>query len=170
MAAKKALRVVNGTITEFAGVVTSAGAANDGDFPVLDAGGKLDVTLMPTGIGADTAAITTSEALSAGNQVNIFDAGGSVFRVRKADAATGKPANGFVLAAFASGAVATIYFEGTNNQLSGLAPGVLYLSTTVPGGVQSTPPTVAGEILQRVGFAVSATTQNFQAGEPITRA
>ncbi len=54
MAAKKFLRFVNGVFTEIFGVQTSAGASNAGDIPALDDSGRLDQSLMPIGIGADT--------------------------------------------------------------------------------------------------------------------
>jgi hypothetical protein len=74
---------------------------------------------MPTGIGADTASITASEALAAGDLVNIYDSTGA--KCRKADASTsGKEAHGFVLAAVESAASATVYFEGSNTQVTGI--------------------------------------------------
>ena len=166
MAAKKFLRLVAGAITEVVGVVTSAGAANDGDIPALDASGRLSNTVMPVGIGADTASITTSEALAAGDWVNIHNATGA--KARKADATTaGKEAHGFVLAAFASGASATVYFEGLNTQVTGQTAGVVFLTTT-PGVGGPTPPAGAGNIVQALGIATSPTAVNFEMGAPIT--
>ena len=55
MAAKKFLRLVNGVFTEIFGVQASAGAANAGDLVSLDDSGRIDGTMMPVGIGADTA-------------------------------------------------------------------------------------------------------------------
>jgi len=114
MAAKKYLRNLLGRITEVAAVVTSAGAANDGDLVALDATGKLDASVMPSGFGQNTASIQASEALSAGDLVNIHNSTGA--RVRKADATSaGKETHGFVLAAVANGATATsarsVYFS-----------------------------------------------------------
>ena len=157
-----------GTITEKAAIVTSAGAGDSGKIPALDAAGKLDNSVMPTGIGADTASITTSEALSAGDLVNVWNSTGA--KVRKADASSaGKEAHGFVLAAVSSGASATVYFEGSNTQVSGLTPGVQYLSTT-PGVASSTPPSGSGNVVQRVGFATDAAALNFDASVPIVLA
>lgn len=53
-------------------VGTSAGAGDSGKLPSLDGSGKLDNSFMPVGIGADTAAIATSETLAAGDFVNIW--------------------------------------------------------------------------------------------------
>ena len=136
----------------------------------LDASGKLDATVMPVGIGADTAIIVASEALAAGDLVNIWNNAGTA-NVRKADASTaGKEAHGFVLAGFASSASATVYFEGTNNQCTGLTPGVQFLSGATAGKTVNAAPTGAGKVVQRCGFAVSATTMNFDACDPIVLA
>lgn len=168
MAAKKFLRQVAGAITEIAGVVTSAGAGNDGDIPALDSSGRLDTSVMPVGIGADTAAITASEALAAGDFVNVWNSTGA--KVRKADATTaGKEAHGFVLAAVSSSATATVYFEGTNTQVSGQTPGNVFLQTTA-GTAGATVPSTAGNVVQNLGVATSTTTINFERGTPITLA
>lgn len=149
---------------------TSAGAGDSGKVVALDSSGRIDPTMMPTGIGADTASILASEALSAGDQVNIYNNAGTA-NVRKADASTaGKDAMGFVLSAVSSGANATVYFEGTNTQLTGLTPGRQFLSATTPGKTQATAPTGSGQVVQVVGFATSATAMNFQAELPITLA
>lgn len=82
-----------------------------------------------------------------------------------------KNAVGFVLASAAINAPVTVYFEGTITGLAGLTVGAMYfLSDTATGGVTLTVPTVAGRIAQRIGFAISTTEINFEAGEPIKRA
>lgn len=147
---------------------TSAGAADEGKIPALDAAGRLDTTVLPVGIGADTQSITTSEALSAGDLVNIWNSSGA--KVRKADATVaGKEAHGFVLTGAGAGASATVYFEGSNTSMTGLTPGPQFLSTTA-GTATGTAPSGTGNVVQRVGFAVSATTMNFQSGVPVTLA
>ena len=152
------------------GVSVSTGAGSASKTVMLDASGKLDVSMMPTGIAADVGVITASEALAAGDVVNIYNNAGTA-NCRKADASTsGKEAHGFVLAAVASGAAATVYFESTNAQVTGLTPGVQFLSATTPGKTTNTAPTAAGQIVQRVGYATSATSLNFNAGEPIVLA
>lgn len=144
---------------------SSAGAGDSGKLPALDGAGKLDNSFMPTGIGADTASITASEALSAGDLVHIWN-NASVANVRKADATTsGKEAMGFVLTSVSSGASATVYFEGSNTGKTGMTPGKQYLSTTA-GGCTTTAPSGSGNIVQVVGFATSATVINIQANTP----
>ncbi len=156
-----------GTITERSSIDTSAGAGDAGKIVALDSSGRLPNNMMPTGIGADTASIQASETISAGAFVNVHSVTGS-FRVRNADASTtGKQADGFVLAGAASGANATVYFEGTNTQVSSATPGQVWLSDSVPGGFQSSAPTGNGKISQKVGIAVGSSSINFDKGEPI---
>lgn len=169
MAGNKYIKNSSGTLAEEAAIQSSAGAGDAGKIPALDASGRLDSSMMPAGIGADTASIAASENLSAGNLVNVWNDSGTP-KVRKADATTaGKEAHGFVLAAVTAPAAATVYFEGPNTALSGLTAGNLYLSTTA-GGTTSTAPSAAGNVVQRVGVAVSATVLNFEAQQPITLA
>lgn len=165
----KYLAQVAGVLTEKAALVTSAGAGDAGKIPGLDSGGRLDSSLMPVGIAADTKAIVTSEALAAGDFVNVWNSTGA--KVRKGDGSVaGKQVHGFVLAAFGSGATATVYFEGTNNQVTGMTPGDVFLSATTPGTATGTPPSATGQTVQRLGVAVSATEINFEAAQPITLA
>jgi hypothetical protein len=165
----KYIAQVNGRMQEVAGKATSSGAPDAGAITQLDGTGRLDSSLMPVGIGADTQSITASEALAAGDLVNIHNSTGS--KVRKADASVaGKEAHGFVLAGFASGAAATVYFEGTNTQVTGQTPGPVYLSATTAGQATTTPPATAGQIVQLVGLATSPNSINFQFLQPITLA
>lgn len=166
MAVNKYLTNVSGLPTEITAPATSGGAGDAGKLPALDSTGRLDTSFMPTGIGADTSIIQASEALVAGDFVNIHNVAGA-FRVRKADATTnGKIAHGFVLAAVASAANATVYFEGTNGSVTGQTPGDVFLSTT-PGQGTATPPSASGNAVQNIGVATSATTINFQYNRPI---
>ena len=168
MAAKKFLRLVAGVFTEIAATVTSSGASNDGDLVALDSSGRLDNSVMPVGIGADTKSIPASEALAAGDWVNVWNSTGA--KVRKADATTaGKEAHGFVLSAVVSGNPATVYFEGTNTQVTGQTPGPVYLQTTAGAGA-ATVPSASGNVVQQIGVALSATDVNFERSVPVTLA
>ena len=165
MAAKKFLRLVNGVLTEIFGVQTSAGAGNAGDLVSLDDSGRIDNSMMPVGIGADTSTIPASETLAAGDWVNVWNSSGA--KVRKADATTaGKEAHGFVLAAVTSGNPATVYFEGTNTAITGATPGVAYLATTA-GGFAAAAPSGSGNAVQRIGIAVGTTAINFEPHPPV---
>jgi hypothetical protein len=167
--ADKPLHLISGTITEKEATVVSAGAGDAGEIPALDAAGKLDPSLMPTGIAADTALIQASENLAAGDLVNLHDVGGA-WRARKADAsAIGTKAHGFVKAAVTSGQNATVYFEGSNDVLSGLTPGTYFLSETA-GAITQTPPTTSAAIVQEVGVSTAATVLNFEVQRSVVRA
>jgi hypothetical protein len=169
MAGDKFLYNNAGTITEKVSNQASAGAGDAGKVVALDATGRIDNTMMPVGIGADTAVITASEALAAGDLVNVWNSTGA--KVRKADASVaGKEAHGFVLAAVSSGNPATVYFEGTNTQVTGQTPGVVYLSAATAGLATTTAPSGTGQVVQRVGFATSATALNFQSLPPVVLA
>ena len=169
MAAKKLLRLIGGVITEVFGVQTSAGAGNAGDIVALDDTGRIDNSMMPVGIGADTATITASEGLAAGDWINVWN-DASTAKVRKADATTaGKEVHGFVLSAVTSGNPATVYFEGTNTQVTGQTSGPVYLQTTAGTG-GATAPSASGNLVQQVGVALSATSVNFERGTPVVLA
>lgn len=158
-------------LVEIEGLVASAGAGDAGKIPALDAAGKLDNTLMPSGIGADTQLFPASENLASGDLVNIWDDAGTP-RARKADATTtGKEAVGFVLAAVTSGNDATVYFAGEITGLTGLTGGARYfLSAATPGAVTATAPAATGNAAQFVGVARSATEMTFRPSQPVVRA
>jgi hypothetical protein len=168
MPAKRFLRNVGGRVKEVIGVIVSAGAANDGDIPALDATGKLDASVMPAGIGQNTTTAITSEALAVNDLVNVYDNTGTP-TARKADATVeGKEATGFVKAAFGSGATATIYMSGNIiTGLTGLTAGRRYLATTA-GASTATAPSASGNVSQKIGDALTATTILFEPEEPIT--
>jgi hypothetical protein len=169
MAGQKFITNNAGTLTELAAIQSSAGAGDAGKIPALDAAGKFDNSMMPTGIGADTASIQASENLAAGDYVNVWSSSGN-FRVRKADATTaGKEAHGFVLAAVTSGQNGTVYFEGTNTGVTGQTPGPVFLATTAGQGAAAAPSS-SGNVVQRIGVATSATSVNFENNPPIVLA
>lgn len=170
MAGNKYLANVGGRPTEVAAIQASAGAGDAGKIPALGASGRLDESMMPPGIGADTALIQASENLAAGDFVNVWSDAGA-FRVRKADATSvGKEAHGFVLAAVTSGNNATVYFEGPNTQVTDAAPGEQFLSTTAGGFTNDVSAYTGGNVVQSVGVAVSATVINFERSTPIVTA
>lgn len=168
MAVKKLINSnTNGTQTEYSGVTTSAGVGSSGEIPALDSSGKLDSTMMPVGFGQDSVTASAAEALSAGDFVYFNGSGG----VLKADAtAIAKQARGYVIAAVANAASATVFFDDSNTALTGLTPGATYYLSVTSGGVTLTPTTTAGQIVQEVGFASSATNLRVNIQEPIIRA
>lgn len=161
-----------GQLAEKNFIVQSTGAAVAGEGVGLDPSGRLDPSVMPVGIGANTTIAPASEALASGDWVN-FWVNNNTVSVRKADASAGygKKVDGFVLSAVTSGQNATVYKGGDNTALSGLTPGaVYYLSATSPGGITTTPPTASGHLWQPVGKALSASAISYQRTEPIIRA
>ena len=154
MAAQKFLQNVSGKIKEVIAAVTSTANA----IVAMDSTGRIDVSVLPVGVGAEVLTMVTSENLTAGDLVNIYSNAG-VLTARKADATTNaKPAHGFVLASVTSPANATVYSPSqTNTAVTALTIGSEYFLSTTPGAVTTTPPNAAGNIVQRVGVADKTT-------------
>ena len=140
----------------------------------LKADGTVDSTLY-TALPTTTA--VASATLTAGQWVNFHNVAGAK-NCRPADMTDAtKPAQGFVLAGFASAATATVYLYGINTVIPVGAYAAadvgkpVFLSTA--GGTTLTPPTTTGNLLQQVGWvdAVGATvTVNFTNSSGIVRA
>ena len=162
----------NGTEIEVATIDASLGVASSGLVPSLDINGKLDLSFLPSTIGAVTQPAIASEALV--TFVNFWNDGG-VLKVRNADASAGigKKCDGYILGAVASGATAAVYLDiGTVvTGLTGLTPGTRYfLSETAPGGLTATPPTASGHLLQELGKAISETSLKYEPSIGVVRA
>lgn len=159
--AQSFLARVNGRLKQIAAIVTSAGAGDAGKIPALDSSGKLDNSVLPSGIGANQVVVPASEALSAGNYVQLFSDSGTL-KARKADNSNGRPAWGYVEAAVASAANATVKRLNTvNANHTGLTAGGEYWLGTA-GGVIATPLDAtdaanANKVCQYLGVAKSAT-------------
>lgn len=165
MAADKYIYNNAGRLTEKAGTQTGgAGSANK--IVALNAAtGLLDVSMMPVGIGPEVFVTVCSEALAAGDFVNLWLTSGAT-KARKADSTTaGKEADGFVLAVSSNpGDPATVYLEGINNQLSTMTLGAKqYLSTA--GARTETAPSGSGNVVQLLGKADSASEMYFSQNE-----
>lgn len=168
--ADKYIKNNSGQLAEVEATVTSAGAGNAGDIVALDASGKLDTTVLPTGIGAQTKLAATTENLSAGDIVNLYNDSGTI-KARKADASNGRRGYGFVLSSVTSPNNATVYLDGTITGLTSLTPGaVYYLSGSSAGALVSTAPSTSGYISQELGVALSSTELHFEEQQPITLA
>lgn len=155
----KVLRRLNGKNVQYTPATTSAGAADAGKLVALGADGKLDPTMYTAGSGPASRSIPASEALTAGNLVNMYSNSG-VLNVRKADNSNSRPAHGFVTAGVAALANATVYdLDGVITGLSGLTPGSEYFLGTagavITPALDSTTAT-AGSIDQKIGVALSA--------------
>lgn len=168
--AQKTIQLVSGDLTEVEANVTSAGAGDSGKLVALGAGGKLDNTVMPDGIGTDGVTREASETVSAGEIANLWL--DTTAKVRKADASGGvaKKAVGFFPAGITAAASGEIRFDGTITGLSGLTIGATYYLSATAGAITTTPPTTSGHIVQKVGVAISATELSFEPGEPVVLA
>lgn len=168
MSANKYLANILGAITEIAGLQVSTGAPDANKIPAVDSSGRLDISLMPVGVIADTISLATGENLSGGALVNIYNDTGTA-KARNADNSNGRKAHGFVIAATTAPAVATIYFNGPITGLSALTPGTqMFLG--VAGAATATAPTASSSIVQQIGVAGNATEILFNPQMTITLA
>jgi hypothetical protein len=162
MALKRYIEEVGGQ-TQEAVPVNTGGAGKEEQIVATDTNGLIDASLMPAGIGADTASIVASETLVAGDFVNIWDDAGTP-KVRKAIAEDGKTADGFVLDNVTAAASATVYFEGKNTTVNKEGGGLLtggtsyFLSDATAGTVTETAPSASTKHVQRLGKAYSTST------------
>lgn len=154
-----------GRVAEQVATVTGGTVSQAGQIVGLDGSGRLDPTIMPVGVVADTYSGTAGEALTAGDLVYINSSG----NVARASAnAGGNDAMGFVLTSVSNAAQALVYLEGRNTSLSGLTVGArYYLSDTTPGGITDTPVTGSGKRHQYVGKAITTTSLSFEADDGI---
>lgn len=148
--------------------VQVGGEASANKIAALGNDGRFDETMMPPGVGADVVSLATSENLSSGDLVNIYDVAGTA-TARKANATdVTKPCDGFVLEASVTPGPATVYLEGPITGLSGLTAGTrMFLSAATSGAFTATPPTGTGKVVQYIGKAVTATIINFEPEQPI---
>lgn len=152
---------VSGKTVQLFGLVASLGAADAGKLVSTDSSGKLDMSLMPIGIGANTIIATASEAIGAGKFVNFYSNAGSM-GVRLADNSNGRQADGYVKDAAANAVPATVYpLDTTNTALTGLTPGGRYWLGTAGGVIAAaldpTDTANASKLCQELGVAKSAT-------------
>jgi hypothetical protein len=147
-------------------VVQSTGTNVAGEPVGLDSHGKLDVSVLPDGVGARTRVLEASGALSANDLVNAFyDASATKWKVRRASAASLATAcTGFVKDAVSDGENATVYLDGTFDVdpeiVAGLPHVGLYLSAVTPGKPSAYSAEAA--IFQVVGYLVDTNVAEFQ--------
>lgn len=164
----KFLNLSSGTTTQESAINVSTGAPDAGKIPKLDASGTLPLSMLPAGVGAEVLTVTTSEALAAGDFVNLWNSTG--LKARKADAITaGKEAHGFVIAAFGSATSATVYLPSqVNTGVTGKTVGAKQFLGTTAGQSTETAPSATGNVVQQLGVAYSATGILFQPLAAIT--
>ena len=149
-----------GTFDEKIPVVASTGTPDGGRLPAVGDNGRLEQSLLPF-----IYEIEASEALVAGDFVNIHYEGGKRL-VRKASAVdTTRPAHGFVRAASNAAAIAFVYVKGINDAVANaglLTPETVLgrevcLSATAPGAMETVCPAAPGQIIQPMGRIVDVT-------------
>jgi hypothetical protein len=113
-------------------------------------------TSVTAGGGAANTGIYTYPPSMAIRQVACLS-GGDAVGVAGADGPGTQPLIGFV-ASKPSSTQAVIQYSGELSGFSGLIPGATYFLSTMAGQITSTAPTMAGAVVQRVGFARSPTT------------
>lgn len=123
------------------------------------------VQLAVPSSGASADNLPASENIPAGAFVNVWDDAG-VGSLRLADNRDpAKEADGFVLAPFAAGAIATFFRAGDNSALSGLVPGSDCWLGQAGGVIQApldnTDPANAGKISQYLGKSMNAAVLQF---------
>jgi hypothetical protein len=150
------LTFINGAKKLVSTATSSSGVADADKIPSLGTNGRLHASMMPEGFGNLTEVAVCAEPLQPGDFVNFFSSGG-VRYVRKADASNNRPANGFVLVAFAQGESASVQTQGLNSALSALTIGsAYYLSNTQAGAATASLGALTpGHIIQELGCATS---------------
>ena len=155
----KLLHRVGGETKQYKPVQASAGSADAGKVPALNAAGKIDGSMLD--IGEQSTPVTASEALGAGKFVNLWNDSGTL-KARLADNSHGRPAHGFVKTAVASAATATVFpLDAVNTALTGLTIGASYYLGTagsvITPALDATDDSNEGFIDQKLGMAKSAT-------------
>jgi len=151
-------------------ITVSAGASNANQIFSTNSQGLIDTSFFSSTLGIPSISVNTSEAIAAGSLVNVYNNSGAA-NARNANAATANQAQiavGYVNAAVASGAAATVLFAGIISGLTGLTIGAeYYLSDSNPGAVVTGYAPAVGHCLQSVGFALSTTSLLFLPRKPI---
>jgi hypothetical protein len=110
------------------------------------------IALLANTANGAVASVSASEAIVAGNFVNVYTAGG-VTKVRKADESDPlKYANGFAPAAIASGATGVISAFGLNTAATPSTADEVWLGTA--GAFTNAPPSTSGHLSQPLGLPV----------------
>jgi hypothetical protein len=114
-----ALDTATGRFKQVDGTVTSSGSAQSGKIPALGTDGKLDASLIPSGVGGDSnvQSVTVTESVSAGDWVNFYNNGGSLAARKALAGDTSKPAHAFVLTSAGSGTSVNANLGGTNTKI-----------------------------------------------------
>jgi|WetSurMetagenome_2_1015567.scaffolds.fasta_scaffold00090_23 hypothetical protein len=159
MAAKTFVDLVSGQLTVTAGVQVG-GAGNADKIPALNAAtGLLDVSMLPATIIPDQVTLNVGTTTIADGDL-VYETAGGVLELAKADSAA-TLAQGFVAIGDTTGNPVVMGLSGSNTGVSGLTVGAeYYLSAATAGKITATPPS-GPNLVQPIGFAVSATRLHF---------
>ena len=147
-------------------IAVSSGTVDKDKIVATGSDGKLDISLMPSGLDISAESMTASEAIASGEFINIFNDGG-VRKIRLADADNNRPAHGFVRGNVVIGAEAKVYTQGVNSELTELIPGNKYFLSDIPGGTTGSVTIAPGHLIQTLGTAISTTALRFEFDEPV---
>lgn len=151
------ITLVDGVKTLIKAISTSAGVPDANQIVSTDATGRIHSSLLPPGIGDSSVTAEASEALDAGDFVELWDDAG-VIKARLADNTNNRPAHGFVKTAAGLAEVATVLRLGEeNDQISGLVVGTDYFLGTAGAArtwaqIQAAP-FASGHLIQFLGKA-----------------
>lgn len=108
-----------------------------------------------------------SEAITAGDEINIFNDGGTAKARKASSSGFGTRSMGYAENSAALGEDVTIICEGVKTGLAGLTIGAPVFLSLTAGAVTQTPPTGISEIWQKLGEAISADSYRLELGEAI---
>lgn len=136
---------------------TSTGATDAGKLIGLNADGKVDISMIPTSVGKVGCILTLSEAVTAGDWVNVFT-DGTNYKARLADVSDAvKVCHGYATANGVAGDNILIMFEGLNDFLptTGLVNGNQYFLGILGKSVATPDMTSASKFVQPLGYCVN---------------
>lgn len=153
----------------------TTGGGGDANKPAqLNASGTWPVAMIPTGIpvanidgaaGEDKKAVAVGSDVTAGQYVNLYDDAGTL-KCRPADNSNNQPAHGFVKDSVTAGSNVDVWFDGENGNVTPTTVGAeQFLGTS--GAITETVPSSSGELVQRLGVALSLSAMETEIAEPI---
>jgi hypothetical protein len=139
-------------------VDSSLGSADSGKIVGLNVDGKVDISMIPTAVGKVGCNFTLSEAITAGDWVNVFT-DGTDYKVRLADITdSAKVCHGYATATGIAGDSVLIMFEGLNSYLSttGLVNGSSYFLDKLGKAIATPDMTIpTSKFVQPLGYCVN---------------
>lgn len=107
--------------------------------------------------------LIAGEAILAGSLVAIINVNGIATVVTANGNTNVLAAVGYIKTSVVINQFVIVYFSGSNDQVTNLLPGNVYLSDINPGQATNTPPILTGSVkVQKVGIAISSTEFIFQ--------